>query len=421
MNEGHRVTTLPNGLRVASDPLPGVETAAIGVWTSCGARNETAAVNGAAHMLEHMLFKGTHRRTAQGLAEEMETVGAHMNAYTGRENTAYYVRSLKPDVALALDVLADILQHSRFDEAEMGRERQVILQEIGQAADTPDDVIFDHFHAAAFPGQPVGRPVLGTSETVSEMTEAALRGYIHSHYAPSRLVLAAAGAVDHDWLVGEAERLFTALPDQPLPPLEAAEYKGGEVREESDLEQVHLLLGFDGIGLHDPDHYAAQVFSTALGGGMSSRLFQEVREKRGLVYTIQSFVTDFADGGLFGVYAGTGGERLHELVPVLCGEMLKAASGFSEAEISRAKAQLRSSLLMGLESTFGRAEMLALNLLTYDRVITVPEVLKRIEEVDGAALVRVARRLLSSAPTIAALGPVGNLESYDRIATRCAA
>ncbi len=421
MTDSIRITTLPSGLRVATDTIPTVETAAIGVWTSCGARNETAPVNGAAHMLEHMLFKGTSRRSAQAIAEEMENVGGHMNAYTGRENTAYYARILKHDLPLAIDILADVLQHSLFAEDDIARERQVILQEIGQTLDTPDDIIFDHFHAAAFPDQAVGRAILGTTETVTDMSQAALRGYIRSHYAPSRLVVAATGAVDHDWLVDETARLFTSLPDQPLPPVEDAAYRGGEARIDSDLEQVHVVLGFEGVSVHDPDHYAAQVFSTILGGGSSSRLFQEVREKRGLVYTVQSFTSDFVDTGLFGIYAGTGEERLNELVPVLCDVAVKSLDGFTDIEIARGKAQMKAGMLMVLESTQARAEMLALNLLTFDRAIPVAEIIARIDAVDGEALRRVAGRILSSTPTLTALGPVKRLESYERIAARCAA
>ena len=419
MSDTIRVTTLPNGLRIATDTIATVETAAVGVWTNCGSRHETEPVNGVAHMLEHMLFKGTPRRTALAIAEEMEAVGGHMNAYTGRENTAYYARVLKQDVSLAVDILADVLQHSLFAPEEIDRERQVILQEIGQTLDTPDDIVFDYFQAAAFPGQAIGRPVLGTVETVSGMSSQALRGYIDAHYAPSRLVVAASGAVDHDWLVDEAERLFTHLPDHRAPPMEAAAYRGSEIRVESDLEQVHLVLGFEGIAMLDPDYYAAQILSTILGGGSSSRLFQEVREKRGLVYTIQSFLGDSADCATFGIYAGTGEDRLDELMPVLCDESVKALAGFTPAEILRGKAQLKASMLMGLESTYARAEMLALNLLTYDRPIPLAETLARIDAVDDEALARVANRIFSSTPTLTALGPVKKLESYDRIAARC--
>jgi predicted Zn-dependent peptidase len=421
MSAAPRVTTLPNGLRVATEEMASVETTSIGIWTNCGTRHEPQEVNGVAHMLEHMLFKGTERRTAQAIAEEMETVGGHMNAYTSRENTAYYARVLRQDSGLALDMLADILQHSRFAEEDLARERYVVLQELGQAMDTPDDIIHDYFHEAAYPDQPVGRSILGTEASVGGLTRSALKGYIDKQYAPGNLVLAAAGAVDHDWLVEEAARLFRDLPTGMSSKMMPARYRGGDFRKVEPLEQIHLMMGFPAVGFHDPDYYAVQVFSTALGGGMSSRLFQEIRERRGLVYTIQSFVSDFEDGGVIGIYAGTGADSLAELVPVLCGEIVKSISSFEATEIGRAKAQMRVALLMGLESSFNRAETLALNLLSHCRVIPVEESLAKIEGVTLDDLVRVGHRMLSGPPTITALGDIGDLPDYGDIAARLAA
>jgi predicted Zn-dependent peptidase len=415
-----RVTTLANGLRVATDPMAGVQTTSVGLWTKCGTRHEPAPVNGVAHMLEHMLFKGTPRRSAQAIAEEMEDVGGQMNAYTGRENTAYYARVMQQDTGLALDIIADIVQNSLFDAGELARERHVVLQELGQAVDTPDDIVYDYFHEAAYPGQAVGRAILGTEQSVSALTPQALRDYIRAEYLPGRLVLSAAGAVDHDWLVGEAERLFANLPQgNPAHP-EPARYVGGDDRRVEDLEQVHLILGFPACGFHDPDYYASQVFSTALGGGMSSRLFQEIRERRGLAYSVNSFIADFEDDGVLGIYVGTSAESLGELIPALCHEVAASAAAFDEREIARARAQMKTALLIGLESSFGRAETLALNLLTYDRVIPVEETLAEIDAVDAAALSRVAARMRQSPPTVTALGPIETLAPYDEIATRCA-
>jgi predicted Zn-dependent peptidase len=370
-------------------------------------------------MLEHMLFKGTPRRSAQAIAEEMEAVGGQMNAYTGRENTAYYARIMADDLPLALDMLADIVQHSLFDEAELAREQQVVLQELGQALDTPDDIIYDYFHEAAYPGQAAGRPILGTEESVSGLTQGALKRYIASEYAPSRLVLAGAGAIDHNWLVSEAAKLFRNLPLEVAHVPQPARYEGGDLRLVDDLEQVHLILGFPGVGLHDPDYYAMQVYATALGGGMSSRLFQEVREKRGLAYSINSFTSDLEDSGVLGIYAGTATESLDELLPVLC-EQLVAATEFAPEEIARARAQLKVTLLMGLESSFSRAEALALNLVTYNRHIPAAEVLARIDAVDATALRRVGQRVRTGAPTVTAMGEVGDLMPYPEIARLCA-
>ncbi len=280
------IDILDNGLRVVTDRMPSVESATIGIWAAVGTRDESAATNGVAHMLEHMAFKGTERRRAEDIAIEIETVGGHLNAYTSREHTAYYAKVLKADVPLALDLLADIIQHATFEEVELERERAVILQEIGQAHDTPDDVVFDHFQEIAYPDQAIGRPVLGRVEVVRDMARDVIVDYLRAHYAPSRLVLAAAGNVEHAMITDLAAAAFDGLSGEPSKVAAPARYGGGEYREARSLEQAHLVLGFDGIGFHDPDYYAMSVFSTLLGGGMSSRLFQEVREKRGLCYAI---------------------------------------------------------------------------------------------------------------------------------------
>jgi predicted Zn-dependent peptidase len=413
-----RVTTLPNGLRVATDRMGHVESATVGIWTSCGARNETESENGVAHLLEHMLFKGTERRSAQSIAEEIEAVGGQMNAYTARENTAYYARVLKEDVSLAVDIVADLLQHSIFDETELGRERSVVLQEIGQANDTPDDIIFDHFQGAAFPGQPMGRPVLGTPDTVSNMSRAALTGYLGTHYVPSELVLTAAGAVDHDRLVEQALRQFDGLPATRPPEALPVAYLGGDFREAQELEQLHFLLGFQGAAIGDGDYYAQSMLSTVLGGGMSSRLFQEVREKRGLVYSIYTFASAYRDGGIFGIYAGTGPTEIAELVPVVCDELQKVIDDVDEAELGRARAQIKASLLMSMESTMSRAEQLGQHLLLFGRTIPTKEIIEKIDEVDIEAVKKAAAKLFTSRPTIAALGPIDHLESYEQTARR---
>jgi predicted Zn-dependent peptidase len=413
-----RITTLPNGLRVATDIMPHVESATVGIWTSCGARNETASENGVAHLLEHMLFKGTERRSAQAIAEEIEAVGGQMNAYTARENTAYYARVLKEDVALAVDIVADLLQHSVFDESELVRERSVVLQEIGQANDTPDDIIFDHFQGAAFPGQPMGRPVLGTPDTVSNMSRGALTGYLGTHYVPSELVLTAAGAVDHDRLVEQALKQFDRLPATKPPAPAPIVYAGGDFREEQDLEQLHFLLGFEGAAIGDADYYAQSVLSTVLGGGMSSRLFQEVREKRGLVYSIYTFASAYRESGVFGIYAGTGPTEIAELVPVVCDELQKVTDHIGDAELDRARAQIKAGLLMSMESTMSRAEQLGQHLLLFGRSVPTREIIEKIDEVDIDALKVAAGKLFTSRPTIAAMGPLQHIESYEQTARR---
>jgi predicted Zn-dependent peptidase len=313
-----RVTALDNGMRVLTDRMDSVETVSIGVWVDVGTRHEPSQINGVAHLLEHMAFKGTEHRSALDIAAEIEAVGGHLNAYTSREHTAYYAKVLRENLALAVDILADILQRSVFDPKELERERAVILQEIGQANDTPDDIIFDLFQERAFPDQAMGRPVLGRADIIRRIDRDTVAGYMRRHYAAPGMLLAAAGNVDHDTLVALASKAFAGLPADRAARSEPARYVGGELREERDLEQVHVVLGFPGFPFGDADYYAASVVSSALGGGMSSRLFQEIREKRGLVYAIYSFTHAYSDGGLFGVYAGTGEEEVEELMPVLC-------------------------------------------------------------------------------------------------------
>ena len=413
-----RTTVLPCGLTVLTDGMPAVESASVGVWVRAGTRDERPEQNGIAHFLEHMAFKGTARRSPRAIAEEIEAVGGHLNAFTSREQTAYYARVLAEDVPLAVDLLADILQHSTLDEGELEREREVVVQEIGQAFDTPDDVVFDHFQAVAYPDQAMGRPVLGTAEIVRGLDRDSVGAYLGRHYRGTRMILAAAGRVEHDAVVDLAARAFEALTPGGPGEVEPARYAGGESREPRNLEQVHLVLGFPGFAFDDEDYYALSVFSTLFGGGMSSRLFQEVREERGLAYSIYSFHSSYRDGGLFGIYAGTGPGEVEELVGVVAGEAGGLAQTLSEAEIARARAQIKAGVLMALESSWSRCERLANHLISYDRIVPVEEIVARIEAVDAGAIVRTTRRLFEGRPTIAAVGPVDGLESYDRIARR---
>ena len=415
------LSRLNNGLQIATDRIETVDTVSLGIWVDVGTRHEPAAINGVAHFLEHMAFKGTERRTALQIAEEIEAVGGHLNAYTSRESTAYYAKVLKEDVPLALDILADILQHSTFEPEELERERTVILQEIGQANDTPDDIIFDHFQECAYPDQAMGRPVLGRPEIIRRLGRDEVTAYLREHYGARRMVLAAAGNLDHQAIAAAAEKLLADVPaDRPVT-TEPARYAGGERREERDLEQLHLVLGFPGLVLDDPDFYAGSVLTTAFGGGMSSRLFQEIREKRGLVYAIHCFGHSYRDGGLFGIYAGTGEDEAAELVPALCEEALKLEDGLSPVELARAKAQLKAGLLMSLESTSARCEQLAQHLLIHGTPFDPVEIVRRIEAVDAAAISRVVARWRGGPPTLTALGPLGRLEDFERVRARLAA
>jgi predicted Zn-dependent peptidase len=413
-----RVTTLSNGFRVATDRMDSVETTSLGVWSGVGTRNEPAEHNGVAHLLEHMAFKGTKRRSARDIVVEIEDVGGFLNAYTGREQTAYYAKVLAEDTPLVVDILADILQNSIFDAGELTRERAVVLQEIGQAEDTPDDIIFDHFQEIAFPDQAMGRPVLGRAEIVRDLPRDVVAGYMASRYRADQMVLAASGRLDHDTLVELAEKLFTNLPTGALPKPERARYTGGEGRFTRELEQVHLALGFDSITYTDPDYYVAAVLSQLLGGGMSSRLFQEIREKRGLVYSIHSFASSFSDGGIFGIYAGTGEKEVAELLPVVCDELAKLPEDLTEPEVKRAAAQLRAATLMSREKPSARCEQLASQLLIYGRPVPPAEAVERIDAVTVDDLARLARRLTHSKPTLTALGPIGQVMEYEALTRR---
>ncbi len=416
-----RVTTLPSGLTVVTEQMDRVETISLGAYVASGTRNEEAAQNGVSHFLEHMAFKGTERRTAAQIAEEVENVGGHINAYTAREQTAYYVKMLKEDLDLGADIIGDILTHSTFAPDEVERERGVILQEIGQANDTPDDIIFDHFQEAAYPSQPMGRPVLGTEEIIRGLSRAEIAGYMRRHYAAGNVVVAAAGKLEHDRVVDLVARHFADLPSDMPAPVEAGRYGGGEFREERDLDQVHIVLGFPSVGYKDPDYYPALLLSGLLGGGMSSRLFQEIREKRGLVYSIYSFAAPYMETGLFGIYAGTGESEAAELVPVTLEELHRVQLDANEPELRRARAQVKASLLMSMESTGSRCEQLSRQMQVFGRIIPTAETVAKLDAVTVEDVRRAAARIFRGTPTLAAMGPAQSVPSLSDISMRLAA
>ncbi|HLH89754.1 MAG TPA: pitrilysin family protein [Xanthobacteraceae bacterium] len=412
------VTRLPTGLTVVTDAMPHLETAALGVWVACGSRNEQPEEQGISHFLEHMAFKGTTRRTARQIAEEIEAVGGDLNAATGVEMTAYYARTLRADVPLALDVLSDILTAPSFDPDEMAREKNVIIQEIGAVEDTPDDLVFEYLQATAFADQPVGRSILGTRATVRSFDGKRLKAYLSHHYRGPRTVIAAAGAVDHATVVGEAERRFAAFAGPVAPAPVPAQFRGGVRVETRDLEQVHIALALEGVPQRDPSLFSLQVFTNALGGGMSSRLFQEVREQRGLCYSIYAFHSAYADTGMFGLYAGTDIADAPELMRVVVGELAATAETLDENEVARAKAQMKVSLLMALESASDRASQLARQIHIYGRPMPLEEVVARIDAVTVESARVAGRDLITRGrPAVAALGPAG-LESAAAIAER---
>ena len=416
-----RTHRLANGVRVVTEDMPSMESAAVGLWVGAGARHEAADQNGIAHFLEHMAFKGTERRSALAIAEEIEDVGGYINAYTSREVTAYYARVLKDDVGLAVDLIADIVLNPVFDPREIEVERNVILQEIGQTLDTPDDIVFDWLQEAAYPEQPMGRAILGPAERVRGFGQGDLHRFVRQNYGPEQIILAAAGAVDHDAIARMAEDLLGHLAPRPQAVPDPARFGGGEVRQVRDLEQAHFCLGLPQPGYRDDAIYAAQVFTSALGGGISSRLFQEAREKRGLCYSIFASVAAYEDAGLLTIYAGTGEADIGGLSELVIDELRRAADDMTEAEAARARASMKSGMLMGLESPSSRAERLARVMAVWDRVPPLSEAIERIDAVDAATLRDHARALLSRAPALALYGPVARAPEAARLAERLAA
>ena len=400
------ISKLANGLTIVSHTLPHLETVSLGVWVAAGARHETEAENGISHLLEHMAFKGTSRRSARDIAEEIEQVGGELNAATSLETTAYYARVLKGDEGVALDILADILQHSAYAEAELEREREVILQEIAGIKDSPDELAYDLLQDAAFPAQPVGRPIIGTPDSVTSFSAGDLRRFLAERYVAPRTVVSAAGAVVHSDIVRHVEALFGTLNTGTSAAPERASYAGGVRSSDKAFEQSHLVLGFNGPSYRDADFFTAQVFSGLMGGGMSSRLFQEVRENRGLCYAIYSSAWGLMDGGMFTVHAATGADEMGELIEVVAGEMQRAAkSAPTEPEVARAKAQLKAGLLMGLESSSARVEQMARHMLAYDRLLTAQDLIARVDAVTPEAVSTFATRMLHGAqPSVAVVG-----------------
>lgn len=410
------VTKLQNGLSVVTDSMPHLESAALGVWVKAGSRNENDDQHGISHLLEHMAFKGTATRSALQIAEEIENVGGELNAATSVETTAYYARVLKSEVSHATDILYDILANSSFDEQELQREKHVILQEIGAANDTPDDLVFDHFQNRAFGNQPIGRPILGTPETVTGFTTDQIRTYLDAHYHGPNMVLCAAGAVDHDALVKQAEETFVSFPNSQVDEARNAHYVGGEYMHNEDYQEVQMILGFEGRAYHVRDFYASQLLSMILGGGMSSRLFQEVRERHGLCYSVSSFHWGFSDTGIFGIHAATGPEDLSELVDVIIRELQRASEDIVQEELDRARAQIRSGLLMAQESPASRAGQIARQILLFGRQIPNDELMERLDALSVERVRDLAGRIFhESLPTLAAVGPIEPLPKLDEI------
>jgi predicted Zn-dependent peptidase len=401
------IHTLPNGARVICDPMPGLETLALSVVVGRGARSETPVQSGWAHLLEHMVFKGAGERSARDIVEVIEAEGGQINAATGHDRTSYQVRALRGGLRLGAEVIADLVWRPTIRADDLEREKTVINQEIAEAADTPDDLVFELAQAQAYAGQPLGRPILGQPKTVGAATAEALKAFHAGLYGPDAIVIGAAGAVDEDELLRIAEDLFSLPPSAPAPaPVAPASFAGGHAAKAKALEQAHLVLMLPAFGVRDPDYFALRVYAEILGGGMSSRLFQEVRENRGLAYAIDAFADTHADVGVLGVYAGTSGGDADEAAKVSAAQIKAMTQGVSAAELSRAKAQLKSATFMARESALARAEGAAGQVLVFDRLFEPAETAQAIDEVSADDLVRVSERILSQrACACAVLGP----------------
>jgi predicted Zn-dependent peptidase len=399
-----RLTTLPNGLRIVSTAMSMVETVAVGLHVDTGSRHETARINGIAHLFEHMAFKGTATRSARAIAEAVEDVGGSLNAYTARDMTVFHARLLAEDLALGIDLIADLVRAPAFDEAELERERQVVLQELGEARDTPDDIVFDHLQEAAFPDQPLGRSILGSEDSIAGLDATMLRDWLATHYLAGSCVISAAGKVDHDALVALVAARFGDLPAGTRPLAVPGRFAGDVRHDARRFEQAHLTLGYLAPGHDGADHDAALLFATAAGGGMSSRLFQELREARGLAYSIYASTTPYAETGLFSVYMATAKRDAARAIALSETVLAQCAAGLEPAELSRARAQVRAGLLMALEGPAGQAEYLARQLLLRGRIVPPAEVIARLDACNVDMVRAAGARLLAGPVARASVG-----------------
>jgi predicted Zn-dependent peptidase len=399
--------TLSNGLTVGCDYIPHVETVSIGVYTSVGSRFEAnTAQNGIAHFLEHMAFKGTTTRSAEDISREIEDVGGYMNAFTSRESTAYYIRVLKEDLPLAVDILSDIMLNSTFVQDEIERERGVILQEIGMYNDTPDDAVFENFQTLAFPDQPLGRNILGTVQTVSDMSRADFIDFTGAHYHTGNMLISAAGNISPDDLMPLLEEKFKALPQGKKSSFDAASYKGGTKTERRDLEQANIVLGYQGQARGTNEALALDIWTNAVGGGMATPLFQEVREKRGLVYSVYAFSSGFSDTGLFGVYAGCGENNVNEVLSVTRDVLADQSENLTEEGFNRAKTQMRAGLRMSLESIESRMNRIASSYFVHGKYRTMEQILASIDAVTMDDAMAAAKHMLKTPETLSLLGAI---------------
>lgn len=397
-------TTLKNGLVVATDSYTSVETSSLGLFVKTGSRAESLSEHGVSHFLEHMAFKGTSTRSSFDIMAQIEDVGGDLDAYTSRDSTAYFSKVLKEDVPLAVELLSDIVQNSLLKTEDVTKECDVILQEYKEATDTPSDIIFDDLQNVCFPGQPLGRTILGTEESIKSISSESLKNYIQKHYTAENMLLCAAGNVDHDALVALVEKSFDNLPSGKMDALEKATYVGGTFERKRDIMQCHSVVAYEGLNHDDDLYFAGQIWSSIVGGSMTSRMFQKVREELGLAYMINSFMNSYADTGVFGVYAATDKEKQQELKSVIEAELKASLTNVTEAEVKRARTQFKAGLMMYLESSDNRMSRLANNLITRGRYVTSQELVEKIEAVTLEQVKAAAAQILESKQSYVTVG-----------------
>ncbi len=409
----NKVTRLKNGMRVVTEEMDGVLSASVGIYVARGARHEREDQNGIAHFLEHMAFKGTTSRSALEIVEQIEDRGGMMNAYTSKELTAYYTRSLAEDVPLSLDILSDIVLHSSFDAKEIETERGVILQEIGMYNDMPEAMVFQWLEEESYPDQALGRPILGSPERVSGFGADDFREFVSAQYGAENLIISASGKVDHDEIVSQAEAAFSQIDFASGKGSEPARFATGMKRVEKPLEQAHFALGLQAPGLDDEKYYTASLLANILGGGMSSRLFQNVREKRGLCYEIYASLSSKTEAGQLVIYAGTSSEGVDELMGAVSTELRRFGESVGAAELERANAQMRAGSVMGLENVESRMERSGRQMVYFDKVIPIEESLAKIEAVSLEDVSTLADAMLLQAPQMVLYGPIGKARDFD--------
>jgi predicted Zn-dependent peptidase len=411
-----KISKLDNGLRVTTDYMKDVESVSVSIWVDTGSRNEIEKNNGVSHFLEHMAFKGTKSRTAQQIAEEFDDIGGKVNAFTSKENTVYYAKVLKEEIETAVEILADIFQNSSYNEQDIESERKVILQEIAMVKDTPDDIIFDYYSQTAFSNQPFGRNILGAAKTVKNLRREDLINYIKKQYKTENIVIAFAGKSKHEANIQLVKKYFQNLNKGSQKESEKAYYTGGDFRKQQKLEQVHMILGFNGFSYHNKNFYKANILGLILGGGISSRLFQEIREKRGLCYSIYAFSSSNSDNGSFKIYTGISPKKTNEVIDAIIEELKKAARNIKKEELKRAITKLKSSIVMSRENTDARAQKLGSDLLAYNRVRTMKEIMKELKSITTKDLEEIMQDFLNQTkPTLAILGNVEGVYKYEEV------